>query len=191
MENAVTESDRLSGIDENVCILHDNTQNMFLGIDKKYETLSIHDKQNSAFWWEMERQGCRENHSSCTISKNHGDGSNHVPSLLARWLCRSCVQKCKRLLDFTPNCAVLDIGPFENWTILKLDVFVWISNVFWQNGDHFSRFLMVGLPDFISHSKSRSFTDQPFFDHITTIPAHCIYHMPFHLCEIISLYLHW
>ena len=44
MENAVTESDRLSGIDENVCILHDNTQNMFLGIDEKYETLSIYSK---------------------------------------------------------------------------------------------------------------------------------------------------
>ena len=29
-------SDRLSGIDENVCILHDNTLNMFLGIDEKY-----------------------------------------------------------------------------------------------------------------------------------------------------------
>ena len=42
MENAVTESDRLSGIDENVCILHDNTQNMFWVFDEKYETLSIH-----------------------------------------------------------------------------------------------------------------------------------------------------
>ena len=42
MENAVTESDRLSGIDENVCILHDNTQNMFWVFDEKYETLSIY-----------------------------------------------------------------------------------------------------------------------------------------------------
>ena len=42
MENAVTKSDRLSGIDENVCILHDNTQNVFLGINEKYETLSIY-----------------------------------------------------------------------------------------------------------------------------------------------------
>ena len=42
MENAVAESDRLSGIDENVCILHDNTQNVFLGINEKYETLSIY-----------------------------------------------------------------------------------------------------------------------------------------------------
>ena len=41
MKNAVTESDRLSGIDENVCILHGNIWNMVLGIDKKYETLSI------------------------------------------------------------------------------------------------------------------------------------------------------
>ena len=42
MENAVTESDRLYGIDENVCILHNNTQKMFLGIDEKYQTLSIY-----------------------------------------------------------------------------------------------------------------------------------------------------
>ena len=42
MKNAATESDRLSGIDENVCILHDNTWNMFLGIDEKYETLLIY-----------------------------------------------------------------------------------------------------------------------------------------------------
>ena len=42
MENAVTESDRLSGIDENVCILHDIIWNIVLGIDEKYETLSIH-----------------------------------------------------------------------------------------------------------------------------------------------------
>ena len=44
MEIAVTKSDRLSEIDENVCIVHDNTQNVFLGIDKKYETLSIYEK---------------------------------------------------------------------------------------------------------------------------------------------------
>ena len=42
MENAVTEIDRLSGIDENVCILHGNTKNMFLGINEKYETLSMY-----------------------------------------------------------------------------------------------------------------------------------------------------
>ena len=42
MENVVTESDRLSGIDENVCILHDNTQNMFWVFDEKYETLSMY-----------------------------------------------------------------------------------------------------------------------------------------------------
>ena len=41
MENAVTESDRLSGIDKNVCILHDNTSKMFLGIDEKYETVYL------------------------------------------------------------------------------------------------------------------------------------------------------
>ena len=42
MENVVTKSDRLSRSDENVCILHDNTQNVFLGINEKYETLSIY-----------------------------------------------------------------------------------------------------------------------------------------------------
>ena len=40
------ESDRLSGIDDNVCILHSNTYYMFLGIDGKYETLSINLHQN-------------------------------------------------------------------------------------------------------------------------------------------------
>ena len=42
MENAVTESDRLFRIDDNVYILHGNFWNMVLGIDKKYETLSIY-----------------------------------------------------------------------------------------------------------------------------------------------------
>ena len=42
MENAVTDSDRLSGIDEIVCILHDNIQNMFWVFDEKYKTLSIY-----------------------------------------------------------------------------------------------------------------------------------------------------
>ena len=42
MENAGTESDRLSRIDVNVCILHGNVWSMVLGIDKKYETLSIY-----------------------------------------------------------------------------------------------------------------------------------------------------
>ena len=44
MENVVTESDRLSAIDENVCILHGNVWDMVFGIDKKYETLSIYEK---------------------------------------------------------------------------------------------------------------------------------------------------
>ena len=43
MENAVTESDRFSGIDENVCILHGNIWNMVAGIDEKFETLSMYD----------------------------------------------------------------------------------------------------------------------------------------------------
>ena len=42
IENAVTESERLSEIDENVCILHDNIYNMFLGINEKYETVYIY-----------------------------------------------------------------------------------------------------------------------------------------------------
>ena len=45
------------------------------------------------------------------------------------------------------------------------DVFVWISNCFWQNGTHLSGFQMFGLRDFKSHSKSRPFSTQPLFDH--------------------------
>ena len=36
---------------------------------------------------------------------------------------------------------------------------------FWQNGDHLSRFQMVGLPDFRFHSKSRPLQPTPLFDH--------------------------
>ena len=50
MENAVTENDRLSGIDENVCILHDNAHNMFWVFDEKYETLSIYKKSLDNFF---------------------------------------------------------------------------------------------------------------------------------------------
>ena len=39
--------------------------------------------------------------------------------------------------------------------IWNLDIFVWISNGFWQNGGHLSGFQMVGLPNFRSHLKSR------------------------------------
>ena len=42
MKNAVTESDRLSGIDKNVCILHGTLWNMVLDINEKYETLSTY-----------------------------------------------------------------------------------------------------------------------------------------------------
>ena len=47
MENAVAESDRLFGIDENVGILHGNIWNMVSGIDEKYETLSIYESVKS------------------------------------------------------------------------------------------------------------------------------------------------
>ena len=36
---------------------------------------------------------------------------------------------------------------FEKWTIQNPDIFVLISNGFWQNGGHLSRFQIVGLPD--------------------------------------------
>ena len=32
----------LNEFKENICTLHDNTQNVFLGINEKYETLSIY-----------------------------------------------------------------------------------------------------------------------------------------------------
>ena len=47
----------------------------------------------------------------------------------------------------------------------KSRCFCWISNGFWQNGSNLSRFQMVGLPDYRSHSKSRPFTTQPVLDH--------------------------
>ena len=48
-------------------------------------------------------------------------------------------------------------------TIQNPDVFVRISNIFWQNGGHLSGFQMVGVPDFRCHSKSRlgGITDPP------------------------------
>ena len=49
--------------------------------------------------------------------------------------------------------------------IWNLDIFVWISNGFWQNGGHLSGFQMVGLPNFRSHLKSGPFATQPFFNH--------------------------
>ena len=52
----------------------------------------------------------------------------------------------------------------ENWTIRNPDVFVQISNSFWQNGNNFSRFKMVGLLGFRSWTKSRQFETQPLFD---------------------------
>ena len=50
-------------------------------------------------------------------------------------------------------------------TIQNPDVFVQISNVFWQNGSHLSGFQMIGLPEFRSHWKSRPFATQPVLDH--------------------------
>ena len=49
----------------------------------------------------------------------------------------------------------LQSQPFKNWTIKNLDIFVWISNGFRQNGGPLSGFQMVGLPDFRFQSKSR------------------------------------
>ena len=47
--------------------------------------------------------------------------------------------------------------PFKIW------MFVTISHRFWQNDSHLSRFRMVGLPGFRSHSKSGPFATQPLF----------------------------
>ena len=46
----------------------------------------------------------------------------------------------------------------------KSDIFVWISDGFWQNCGHLSGFQMVGLLDFRSHLKSGPFETQPLFD---------------------------
>ena len=53
-----------------------------------------------------------------------------------------------------------------NKVISVKQVFVWISNGFWENGGYLSGFQMVGLPDFSSHSKSRPFATKPLFDHL-------------------------
>ena len=53
--------------------------------------------------------------------------------------------------------AIAMSQPFEHWTIQNPDIFVWISNDFWQNGSHLSRFQIVGLSDFKSHLKFRPF----------------------------------
>ena len=51
-------------------------------------------------------------------------------------------------------------------TISNPDDFVRISNSFWQNSSHLSRFQRVWLLDFRSHSKSGAFSNQPLFDHL-------------------------
>ena len=49
---------------------------------------------------------------------------------------------------------------FENWIIQNPNIFVQISNDFWQNGSHLSGFQMIRLLDFRSHLKSRPFKIQ-------------------------------
>ena len=61
----------------------------------------------------------------------------------------------------------------------KSDIFVQISNVFWQNGGCFTEFQMVGLPDYRPHSKSIPFETQPLLDRsksrlIWISATHCI-----------------
>ena len=80
MENAVTESNRLSGIDENVCILHDNTQNMFWVFDEKYETLSIY---------------------NCCWVHRHYPLAN---TTLGRWCHSKYMTKFSRILDLHCKC---------------------------------------------------------------------------------------
>ena len=74
----------------------------------------------------------------------------------------------------------LAIGPtIKNQTIQNLDVFVWISNRFWQNGSQLFRFQMAGLLNLRSHSKSRPFANRPLFNHsksrqVRISDPHCI-----------------
>ena len=65
--------------------------------------------------------------------------------------------------SYSPN--HLKTGPFKNQTTWKHDILVRISNGFWQNGSQLSRFQIVELPDFRSHSKSWSLANQPLFEH--------------------------
>ena len=60
--------------------------------------------------------------------------------------------------SFSPNHS--KTRPFKIRTF-----FVQISNGFWQNGAHLSRFHMAGLLDFRSHSKSGPFATQSHFGH--------------------------
>ena len=60
---------------------------------------------------------------------------------------------------YSPNQS--KTGPFKIGTFLS-----GFQMVIWQNGCHLSGFQMVGLPDFRSHSKSRSFPTQPLLDHL-------------------------
>ena len=76
--------------------------------------------------------------------------------------------------------AIAIVPTIKFWTIQNPDIFVWISNGFWQNGSNLSGFQMVGLPDFRSHSKSRPFATQPLFDHsksrlVQISDLHCKY----------------
>ena len=85
----------------------------------------------------------------------------------------------------------------------NLDFFVRISNGFWQNGGYLSRFQMVGLPDFRSHSKFRPFVTQRLLDHsksrlgwisdshyikLCFIPHTYTYHVSYHMPTVIMFH---
>ena len=75
------------------------------------------------------------------------------------------------------------------WTIQNPDVLAQISNGFWRNGNYSSKFQIVWLPNFRSHSKSRPFATQPLCDHLKSrlvriSDPHCISHLEFRLILI-------
>ena len=63
-----------------------------------------------------------------------------------------------------------EIGLKVNWRS-ENRTFVQISNGFWQNGSHVSRFQMVGFLYFRSHLKSGPLTTQTLFDHSKSRPV--------------------
>ena len=77
-------------------------------------------------------------------------------------------------------------------TIQNPDIFVRISNDFWQNRSHLFKFQMVGLPDFRFYLKSGSFATQPLFDYLKSrlaqiLDPNCIVTSPsFYLCDVIN-----
>ena len=136
-------------------------------MQKKYCTLGIRIQDWSSIWMV-------KNHLIFTdpvLSKWYTNSRLIIQWGFEIWLFKIQKHLKSRLFeDKISNCLVFKglgysygpnhskTGPFEN-----PDIFVPISNGFWQNGGHFSRFQMVGIPDFRFHSESRPFANQQFF----------------------------